>query len=152
MGSRNLHDSSKAAVAERRAFWARRSTPAARTAAAASEPLRRGRPGNAAASHVVRYARNPVKYTRQNSIGGALITFVALVLLASLRRGRWPNQGEWLTLAGGTLVVVVLASVAPDLVTGVLLVVLLIFVLSNTSLFLKLLGFAAGRASSSVTA
>lgn len=150
---RDLKNNSPEAIAERRGYWAARRVsggsarrvPSGQGAAARSAV-------SSATSHVARYARNPVAYTKSNGVGGAVLTFFALVALSSLRRGAWPHQHDLLTIASGTIVVVVAASIAPDLVTYVLLTVLVIMVLTNASIILKLLGWATGRAVGAVSA
>ena len=77
------------------------------------------------------FARNPVRYTKANKVPGAVILFGALVAIAVMRRGAMPDQRGMFALAAAAFVLAVSAAYAPDIVTWVLLVAIVISVVQS---------------------
>lgn len=67
----------------------------------------------------------------ENKVGLAALLFFAVIGIAAVRRGSWPDAAGWSSVAVGTLVVVAASVVAPDLVVTVLVVALIILALTN---------------------
>jgi hypothetical protein len=84
--------------------------------------------------HAVRYAKNPGKYNKAQPTSAALITFLALLAIASLRRQRYPTWHEAGIYAVAAAVVALSAQVAPEFVTTLLVVTLIVVVLGNADL------------------
>lgn len=88
-------------------------------------------------------ARKPVRYARANPAPAALLLFFVIVGLATVRAGRLPNSQEAASLAIASVVVVLAASVAPELVTMGLGAALVLSILRSEPFVLTL----ASRAS-----
>lgn len=91
------------------------------------------------------FARNPVRYTRQNRVPGAVFLFLGLVAIAVLRRGALPDERGLIAILGAAMVLALAASVAPDLVTWVLLVAIVVSVLQNERILTDLVGQGTRR-------
>lgn len=113
----------------------------------ASAPHRRA--ARAVTSHASSFARNPGRYATapktENKVGLAVILFFLVMGAASVRAGHWPDSKGMLSVAGGTLVVVALSAVAPELVVNVLIAALIIFALTNTKVATGIFGAAFGN-------
>ncbi|MBT9174010.1 MAG: hypothetical protein DDT21_02421 [Syntrophomonadaceae bacterium] len=94
------------------------------------------------------FARNPVRAARQQPVTGALLIWLALVALVYARQQALPTQRQFVSLAIGTAAVVLVASVAPDLVTWILLATLVVSVFGQPEGVVDLAerGFAQLRA------
>jgi hypothetical protein len=84
-------------------------------------------------SNVRSFARNPVRYAKrsENRIPSAILLFIGLVAIAALRRGAMPDQRGMIAIGAAAIALVLVASVAPDLVTWVLLVAIVVSVIQN---------------------
>ncbi len=77
------------------------------------------------------FARNPVRYTKQNKVPGAIGLFAVLVAIAFLRRGALPDQRGMIAVAAAAFVLAISATIAPDLVTWVLLVTIVVSLIQS---------------------
>lgn len=78
-----------------------------------------------------RFARDPAGALHGDAVAGALILWLILVGIASVRRGGLPDQRGLVSLAVATLLVAAVAAVAPKPVTFVLMLLLVIAVAQN---------------------
>ena len=91
---------------------------------------------------IPRAAKNPGRYAKDDHLGGALLTFLALVAISSARKGArpgvgllggyGPSQQELLVFALAGLAVAISAEIAPDFVTTLLVVALIVVVLGQS--------------------
>lgn len=92
-----------------------------------------------------RAARHPVKYMKEDRVPAALLLFLILVAIAVLRRGALPDGRGWIAIAGSAGVLVVVASVAPDVVTWVLLVAVVVSVIQHRAVVTQVIDLGAAR-------
>ncbi len=143
-GAKDLHDSSPAAVRARRAYFEKKGRASTRDTSRRTSPL--AGVARASASGAARFARNPVRYAgRESAVGAALFTFILIVALASIRRGRWPSQEEFATLAVAAVVIVALAVVLPEVTQGILIAAVVVALLLNAQLFADLITRGTSR-------
>lgn len=91
---------------------------------------------------IPRAAKNPGRYAKQDHLGGALLTFLALVAITSARKGArpgvgllggyGPSQHELVVFAMAALAVAISAEIAPDFVTTLLIVALIVIVIGQS--------------------
>lgn len=98
-----------------------------------------------ATSAVRGFAKNPVRYTHNNKVPGAVILFGALVAIAVLRRGSFPDQRGMFAIGAAAFVLALSAAYAPDLVTWVLLVAIVVSVLQNRDTIAQLVDLGSAR-------
>lgn len=89
-------------------------------------------------------ARKPVRYARSNPAPAALLLFFLIVGLATVRAKRMPTSQESASLAIAAIVVVLSASVAPELVTMGLGAALVLSILNSEPFVLTLASRAQG--------
>lgn len=76
----------------------------------------------------------PSTYSGQNRVPAALALWLILVLIASARNGRLPDQRQVVALGVGTLVVAAAAAIAPRIVFYALLAGVLVVAIQNSDL------------------
>lgn len=79
------------------------------------------------------HPRTAADQARDNPAPTILLIFVALVAVQAYRSGALPTPRQAASYAGAAIAFIVLATVAPDLVTYSLLLVLLFVFLTNTA-------------------
>lgn len=82
----------------------------------------------------VRFVRNPGAYTKREQGSGAVLIFLALLAIAVARKQAWPTWHEAGVYAIAAAVVALAASVAPEFLTTLMIVALLVVVLGNANL------------------
>ena len=86
-----------------------------------------------------------VTYARSNPVPAAIWLFVILFGLVVVKNGALPSTSQTLTWAIAAVIVVVSATVAPELVTALLLAALVLAVLTNVPLVTGLLDRLGGH-------
>lgn len=89
--------------------------------------------------------RRQVTYVRANPVPAALWIFLILFGLVVIRNGGLPTASQTVTWALASVVVVVSATVAPELVTAILLAALVLAVLTNVPLVSEILDHIGTR-------
>lgn len=83
---------------------------------------------------------------RSNKVTSALVLWAALLALASWRRGEFAtDQRTLITLGVATAVIILSASVAPDVVTYLLLAVVVVMLLQNADALAQLVDQGGAR-------
>lgn len=86
-----------------------------------------------------------VTYVRGNPVPATIWLFVILMGLVVIKNGQLPNTSQTLTWAIAAVIVVISATVAPELVTALLLAALVLAVLTNVPLVSDLLDRLSGH-------
>lgn len=151
MAARDLRDRSPEAVRERLAHWQRRAA-AERVERARVPKAKRGTDIGKLLGKAVPKAgdlggalRHPRRYARTEPVPAALLLFTGLVGLAVLRRGELPSGRGLISIAGASFVVVLAASIAPDIVVALLGLALLVAVLESVDAIKTVVGLGTAR-------
>jgi uncharacterized membrane protein YgcG len=139
MPARDLHDRSPAAVATRRAYFARKAarSSAPRRTAAAAPPVRAARVARS-------FAGNPARHMSESPVSGALILWALILGLQLWRRGGLPDFQGVIAISAVTVGVVIFAAIAPEPVTLALVLVLIIAAARSASAIGELVGGVTG--------
>lgn len=98
------------------------------------------------------FVRNPVVKSRTDKVPAAILLWVGMLALVTYKRGRLDKAGvqgvierDGMALAVATLVVILSASIAPDLVTWALLAGLVVLILQDADSVARLVNEGTSR-------